>query len=78
MGTRDADTATHTDRGVYDIRHPYNDTTPPGFFSDYLNQGWVQNALGGKFLSLRFSEFLTRPTLSKQNHQPLANRPQTI
>lgn len=34
------------DRGVYDIRHPYNDTTPPTYFLDYLNQASVQNALG--------------------------------
>ncbi|KAI9753022.1 MAG: hypothetical protein M4579_005364 [Chaenotheca gracillima] len=33
-------------RGVYDIRHPYDDPTPPTYFVDYLNQPEVQNALG--------------------------------
>ena len=33
-------------RGVYDIRHPYDDPTPPTYFNDYLNQAEVQNALG--------------------------------
>jgi len=33
-------------RGVYDIRHPYNDPTPPDYFQEYLNQAEVQNALG--------------------------------
>ncbi|KAL8938962.1 MAG: hypothetical protein Q9211_002963 [Gyalolechia sp. 1 TL-2023] len=33
-------------RGVYDIRHPYDDPTPPPYFNDYLNQAAVQNALG--------------------------------
>lgn len=34
------------ERGVYDIRHPYDDPTPPTYFLDYLNQASVQNALG--------------------------------
>jgi Serine carboxypeptidase len=34
-------------RGVYDIRHPYDDPTPPEYFVDYLNLPEVQNALGG-------------------------------
>ncbi|KAI4279324.1 MAG: hypothetical protein LQ337_000355 [Flavoplaca oasis] len=33
-------------RGVYDIRHPYDDPTPPKYFNDYLNKANVQNALG--------------------------------
>ncbi|KAL8736019.1 MAG: hypothetical protein Q9166_000581 [cf. Caloplaca sp. 2 TL-2023] len=33
-------------RGVYDIRHPYDDPTPPTYFNDYLNKANVQNALG--------------------------------
>ncbi|KAL8842123.1 MAG: hypothetical protein Q9176_002815 [Flavoplaca citrina] len=33
-------------RGVYDIRHPYDDPTPPEYFNDYLNKANVQNALG--------------------------------
>lgn len=33
-------------RGVYDIRHPYDDPTPPSYFVDYLNLASVQNALG--------------------------------
>ena len=31
---------------MYDIRHPYNDPTPPTYFIHYLNQAFVQNALG--------------------------------
>lgn len=34
------------ERGVYDIRHPYNDPDPPTFFVNYLNQSDVQNKLG--------------------------------
>ncbi|KAE9978357.1 hypothetical protein EG327_007427 [Venturia inaequalis] len=33
-------------RGVYDIRHPIDDPTPPEYFLDYLNLPEVQNALG--------------------------------
>lgn len=33
-------------RGVYDIRHPYDDPTPPPQFEDYLNQAYVQQAIG--------------------------------
>ncbi|KAL8860022.1 MAG: hypothetical protein Q9178_003571 [Gyalolechia marmorata] len=33
-------------RGVYDIRHPFVDPTPPNYFNDYLNKASVQNALG--------------------------------
>ena len=40
-------------RGVYDIRHPYDDPTPPEYFADYLNLGWVQNALG---VNLNYTE----------------------
>ena len=31
---------------MYDIRHPYDDPTPPDYFVDYLNQAEVQDALG--------------------------------
>lgn len=34
------------DRGVYDIRHPANDPTPPNYMIEYLNQASVQEALG--------------------------------
>ncbi|KAL4953090.1 Alpha/Beta hydrolase protein [Aspergillus filifer] len=34
------------DRGVYDIRHPYDDPTPPGLFAPFLSQDWVLEALG--------------------------------
>lgn len=34
------------ERGVYDIRHPYDDPTPPDYLIDYLNQASVQNAIG--------------------------------
>lgn len=40
-------------RGVYDIRHPYDDPTPPGYFPDYLNMASVQDALG---VSLNYTE----------------------
>ncbi|KAK4540654.1 hypothetical protein LTR36_008985 [Oleoguttula mirabilis] len=33
-------------RGAYDIRHPYDDPTPPSYFVDYLNTAYVQNAIG--------------------------------
>ena len=33
-------------RGVYDIRHPFDDPTPPTYFEDYLNQASVQEAIG--------------------------------
>jgi carboxypeptidase C (cathepsin A) len=33
-------------RGIYDIRHPYLDPTPPNYFTDYLNLAQVQQALG--------------------------------
>ena len=33
-------------RGVYDIRHPYEDPTPPTYFIDYLNMASTQQALG--------------------------------
>ncbi|PNS16698.1 Carboxypeptidase Y A [Sphaceloma murrayae] len=33
-------------RGVYDIRHPYDDPTPPEYFADYLNQASIQEAIG--------------------------------
>lgn len=34
------------DSTISDIRHPYVDPTPPTYFVDYLNQAYVQNALG--------------------------------
>jgi len=33
-------------RGVYDIRHPFNDSTPYKYYLDYLNQASVQQAIG--------------------------------
>lgn len=33
-------------RGVYDIRHPYDDPTPPDYFMDFLNLESTQQALG--------------------------------
>jgi len=33
-------------RGVYDIRHTYEDPTPPSNYPGYLNLGEVQDALG--------------------------------
>lgn len=33
-------------RGVYDIRHPFNDTTPPSYFNKFLNLESTQEALG--------------------------------
>ena len=43
----------YSGRGVYDIRHPYADPTTPNFFAAYLNQGWVQDALG---VSVNYTE----------------------
>lgn len=36
----------YSGRGVYDIRHPYLDPTPPTYFEDYLNLAHVQQAIG--------------------------------
>ncbi|KAF9894203.1 hypothetical protein FE257_007705 [Aspergillus nanangensis] len=33
-------------RGVYDIRHPYIDPTPPTYYNKYLQKDSVMNALG--------------------------------
>ena len=33
-------------RGVYDIRHPYNDPTPYRYFIDFLNTATAQQAIG--------------------------------
>jgi carboxypeptidase C (cathepsin A) len=33
-------------RGVYDIRHPLNDPTPPSYFQEFLNLASTQDALG--------------------------------
>lgn len=33
-------------RGVYDIRHPYDDPTPPDYMIDFLNLASTQEALG--------------------------------
>lgn len=37
---------TYSGRGVYDIRHPYNDPTPPEYFVSFLNLASTQNAFG--------------------------------
>ncbi|KAL1636935.1 hypothetical protein SLS58_009541 [Diplodia intermedia] len=37
---------TYGERGVYDIRHPYDDPTPPDYFADFLNLASTQEALG--------------------------------
>ncbi|KEF59060.1 carboxypeptidase D [Exophiala aquamarina CBS 119918] len=34
------------ERGVYDIRHPFDDPTPPSYFVDYLNMDATRDALG--------------------------------
>ncbi|TGO90353.1 hypothetical protein BPOR_0068g00200 [Botrytis porri] len=44
---------TYGGRGAYDIRHPYDDPTPPTYFLDYLNLASTQNALG---VNLNYSE----------------------
>lgn len=36
-------------RGVYDIRHPYDDPTPPEYFADFLNLASTQQAIGTNF-----------------------------
>lgn len=33
-------------RGVYDIRHPYDDPTPPDYYVDFLNLASTQEAIG--------------------------------
>lgn len=37
---------TYGGRGVYDIRHPYDDPTPPDYFMAFLNTSETQEALG--------------------------------
>lgn len=41
-------------RGIYDIRHPYIDPTPPDYFVNYLNLAKVQQALG---VNLNYTSF---------------------
>ncbi|KAI4662675.1 uncharacterized protein J4E79_003984 [Alternaria viburni] len=36
----------YSGRGVYDIRHTYEDPTPPSNYGDYLNLAEIQDALG--------------------------------
>lgn len=36
-----------SDRGAYDIRQSAANLAPPMYFERYLNQDWVQNAIGG-------------------------------
>ncbi|OQO08413.1 hypothetical protein B0A48_06283 [Cryoendolithus antarcticus] len=36
----------YSGRGTYDIRHPKKEPTPPNYFVDYLDQAFVQNAIG--------------------------------
>ncbi|OCK74270.1 putative carboxypeptidase S1 [Lepidopterella palustris CBS 459.81] len=43
----------YSGRGVYDIRHPFDDPTPPPYFSAYLNQPEVQDAIG---VNLNYTE----------------------
>ncbi|CAF9908159.1 hypothetical protein IMSHALPRED_006597 [Imshaugia aleurites] len=43
----------YSGRGVYDIRHPYEDPTPPTYFTDYLNLASTQDALG---VNLNYTE----------------------
>ncbi|KNG81454.1 carboxypeptidase S1 [Aspergillus nomiae NRRL 13137] len=33
-------------RGVYDIRHPYDDPTPPSYYNDFLAKDSVMDAIG--------------------------------
>lgn len=40
-------------RGVYDIRHPFKDPTPPEYFVQYLNQASIQQAIG---VSVNYTE----------------------
>lgn len=36
----------YSGRGIYDIRHPFEDPTPPNYFVDFLNLASTQAALG--------------------------------
>jgi carboxypeptidase C (cathepsin A) len=38
--------AAFSGRGMYDIRHPYDDPTPPDYFESFLNLASTQEALG--------------------------------
>jgi hypothetical protein len=46
------------DRGVYDIRHPLADPTPPVYFIDYLNLASTQQAVG---VDLNYTHDYSRP-----------------
>lgn len=46
-------TGSNLSAGVYDIRHPQRDPTPEGYFIDYVNLPYVQNALG---VNLNYTE----------------------
>ncbi|KAH6709195.1 carboxypeptidase-like protein S1 [Leptodontidium sp. MPI-SDFR-AT-0119] len=43
----------YSGRGVYDIRHPADDPTPPSYYVDYLNLDSTRNALG---VNLNYSQ----------------------
>ena len=45
-------------RGVYDIRHPIDDPTPPTYFIDYLNLASTQQAIG---VDLNYTHDFSRP-----------------
>ncbi|KAI9802779.1 MAG: hypothetical protein M1833_001378 [Piccolia ochrophora] len=50
----------YSGRGVYDIRQPYEDPTPPDYFEYYLNTPEVQDALG---VSTNYTQF-SNPEIS--------------
>lgn len=49
------------DRGVYDIRHPYDDPTPPNYFLDFLNLASTQDALG---VNINYTSASSSPVFS--------------
>ncbi|KAJ4371744.1 hypothetical protein N0V86_008297 [Didymella sp. IMI 355093] len=49
------------DRGVYDIRHPYDDPTPPDYFMDFLNLASTQEALG---VNINYTSASSSPVFS--------------
>lgn len=51
---------TYSGRGIYDIRHPFDDPTPPSYFVDFLNLASTQEALG---VNINYTSF-TSTTVS--------------
>lgn len=61
-----------SDRGAYDIRQSAANLAPPMYFEQYLNQDWVQNAIGGTLKNSSHREI--RGGERKQGRIEMANQ----